>query len=68
MPHIFLAMFLAKVSSLLALFAAGAFAARPEPRASGGYVQNTSGSASFTMYTGCGSPGEQTILRYKTLK
>jgi hypothetical protein len=27
-------------------------------RATGGYLQNPSGSASFTMYTGCGSPGE----------
>lgn len=26
-------------------------------RATGGYVQNPSGSASFTQYTGCGSPG-----------
>ncbi|GJJ11356.1 hypothetical protein Clacol_005588 [Clathrus columnatus] len=25
-------------------------------RATGGYIQNTSGSASFTMYSGCGSP------------
>ncbi|PPQ79063.1 hypothetical protein CVT26_003968 [Gymnopilus dilepis] len=27
-----------------------------EERATGGYVQNPSGSASFTMYSGCGSP------------
>ncbi|PPQ62901.1 hypothetical protein CVT24_006299 [Panaeolus cyanescens] len=25
-------------------------------RATGGYIQNSSGSASFTMYTGCGAP------------
>lgn len=28
-----------------------------DARATGGYVQNPSGSASFTMYSGCGSPG-----------
>ena len=28
-----------------------------DKRATGGYVQSASGSASFTMYTGCGSPG-----------
>lgn len=28
-----------------------------DTRATGGYVQNPSGSASFTMYTGCGAPG-----------
>ncbi|ETW79013.1 glycoside hydrolase family 45 protein [Heterobasidion irregulare TC 32-1] len=27
-----------------------------DTRATGGYVQNSSGSASFTMYSGCGSP------------
>lgn len=27
-----------------------------DARATGGYVQNPSGSASFTMYSGCGSP------------
>ncbi|KAF9054448.1 endoglucanase V-like protein [Panaeolus papilionaceus] len=27
-----------------------------DTRATGGYVQNPSGSASFTMYTGCGAP------------
>ncbi|OBZ73840.1 hypothetical protein A0H81_06382 [Grifola frondosa] len=27
-----------------------------DKRATGGYVQNPSGSASFTMYSGCGSP------------
>ena len=30
-----------------------------EPRATGGYVQNPSGSASFTSSPGCSSPGEQ---------
>lgn len=28
-----------------------------EKRATGGYIQNASGQASFTMYSGCGSPG-----------
>lgn len=28
-----------------------------DKRATGGYVQNPSGTASFTMYSGCGSPG-----------
>jgi hypothetical protein len=27
------------------------------PRATGGYLQPASGTATFTMYTGCGSPG-----------
>ena len=29
-----------------------------EERAADGYIQNPSGSASFTMYSGCGSPGD----------
>ena len=29
-----------------------------EERAAGGYVQKPSGSASFTMYSGCGAPGD----------
>jgi hypothetical protein len=33
-----------------------ATAVQKEPRATGGYVQNTSGAASFTYYSGCGSP------------
>lgn len=28
-----------------------------DKRAAGGYVQNPSGSASFTHYSGCGQPG-----------
>ena len=32
--------------------------AHPNRRATDGYVQNSSGTASFTMYSGCGSPGE----------
>lgn len=32
-----------------------------EKRASGGYVQNVSGTASFTMYSGCNSPGKYSI-------
>ena len=31
-----------------------------EERGASGYVQNPSGSASFTMYSGCGSPGDDT--------
>jgi len=34
----------------------GAFAGSVEKRATGGYIQNASGSASFTHYTGCGAP------------
>ncbi|KZS94520.1 endoglucanase V-like protein, partial [Sistotremastrum niveocremeum HHB9708] len=34
----------------------GAHALVLEERATGGYVQNPSGSASFTYYSGCGSP------------
>ena len=30
-----------------------------ETRATGGYVQNPSGTASFTFYSGCSSPGKQ---------
>ena len=30
-----------------------------ETRATGGYVQNPSGTASFTSYSGCGTPGKQ---------
>lgn len=36
-----------------------------EERATGGYVQSASGSASFTQYTGCGSPGID-YLHYTT--
>lgn len=32
-----------------------------EDRAVGGYIQNPSGSASFTMYSGCGAPGSSAI-------
>lgn len=35
---------------------AGINAAALESRQTGGYVQRASGSASFTMYTGCGQP------------
>ncbi len=34
-----------------------------EPRATGGYVQNPAGTASFTFYSGCSSPGKQRELR-----
>ena len=36
-------------------------------RATDGYVQNPSGTASFTYYAGCGSPGKQCELRYTTV-
>ncbi|KXN86571.1 hypothetical protein AN958_09875 [Leucoagaricus sp. SymC.cos] len=32
------------------------YASDLESRQAGGYVQRASGSASFTMYTGCGAP------------
>lgn len=41
------------LSGLLAVNAAAL-----EERAIGGYVQRSSGSASFTMYSGCGAPGD----------
>jgi hypothetical protein len=34
-----------------------------EKRAEGGYVQLPSGSASFTVYSGCSAPGIEVILR-----
>ncbi|TFK39943.1 endoglucanase V-like protein [Crucibulum laeve] len=37
-------------------FIAAASSTAIEHRATGGFIQNPSGSASFTMYTGCGSP------------
>jgi hypothetical protein len=40
----------------LATFLGTALSVALDTRATGGYVQNPSGSASFTMYTGCGSP------------
>ncbi|KAF5373295.1 hypothetical protein D9615_007488 [Tricholomella constricta] len=42
----------------LVLFAcvAGASATVLKSRATGGYIQNPSGAASFTFYSGCGSP------------
>jgi len=36
---------------------ASASAIALESRAAGGYIQNLSGAASFTMYTGCSAPG-----------
>lgn len=42
---------------LATLLSAAYVAASHTTRATGGYVQNPSGSASFTMYTGCGAPG-----------
>ncbi|KAH7922326.1 endoglucanase V-like protein [Leucogyrophana mollusca] len=43
-------------ATLLATLVALAGAVDLESRATGGYLQNPSGSASFTQYTGCGSP------------
>ena len=50
---------MAKLSFCLLLAAAvGAVSAMTvDKRATGGYIQNPSGGASFTMYSGCGSPG-----------
>ena len=36
-------------------------------RATDGYVQNPSGTASFTYYAGCGSPGKQCELGHTTV-
>ena len=36
----------------------------PDKRASGGYVQNPSGGASFTHYSGCGQPGTFTASTF----
>ncbi|KAG6910209.1 hypothetical protein DXG01_012344 [Tephrocybe rancida] len=47
---------LSKSLILLALGATSASAVALESRATGGYVQNPSGSASFTFYSGCSSP------------
>ena len=44
-------------SVILALLSIISTSATPlESRQTGGYVQSPSGSASFTMYTGCGQP------------
>lgn len=43
---------------LFALGATGASAIALESRATGGYLQNPSGQASFTFYSGCGAPGK----------
>lgn len=45
-----------------------ASAATVDKRATGGYVQNTSGSASFTMYSGCNAPGARPISNILTSK
>ena len=34
----------------------------PDKRATGGYLQNPSGTASFTHYSGCNQPGERYTL------
>lgn len=45
------------ISALSLVFALSAQAASLEKRATGGYVQDPAGSASFTMYSGCSAPG-----------
>ena len=45
------------VSAALLSFAHFTNGGNVSSRATGGYVQNPSGSASFTMYTGCSAPG-----------
>jgi len=51
---------MAKLTSFLYFVAvatiAGALSVDVEKRTTGGYIQNPSGTASFTMYSGCGSP------------
>ena len=57
---------MAKLTAFLSFVAVATLASAftvSEKRATGGYVQNTSGSSSFTMYTGCGSPGTLTLTR-----
>ena len=52
---------MAKLSTFLCLFSIASVASAltvGEKRATGGYIQNPSGQASFTMYSGCGSPGK----------
>ena len=39
-----------------------------EPRATGGYLQNAQGTASFTQHTGCSRPGKQTRSTLHKLK
>ena len=43
--------------------AAGAFFV-PEKRADGGYIQVTSGAASFTQYSGCNQPGASYFFQF----
>ena len=38
-----------------------------DKRATGGYVQNPSGQASFTHYSGCGQPGASYLARLTPL-
>ncbi|KAI0690533.1 endoglucanase V-like protein [Cytidiella melzeri] len=50
---------MAKLSALVYLVAVASFVSAStvsEKRATGGYVQSASGTASFTQYSGCGSP------------
>jgi len=53
------------ISTLVSVFALSAQAASLEKRATGGYVQNPSGSASFTMYSGCSAPGMPSFDTFK---
>lgn len=61
-------MFAFDVVFVLAFFAFGASALQINRRATGGYLQNPSGTASFTQYTGCEAPGaaivKTTIILY----
>jgi len=44
------------ILAAISFFAFDTSAARETRRATGGYLQNPSGAASFTMYTGCETP------------
>lgn len=46
----------ASLSLFLSLTVVNAIAL--DSRATGGYIQNPSGAASFTMYSGCSAPGK----------
>ncbi|KAI0035344.1 endoglucanase V-like protein [Vararia minispora EC-137] len=48
--------------TLVCVVSAHAAALDLGPRATGGYVQNPSGSASFTYYSGCQQPGVPSIV------
>ncbi len=59
---------MSKLSALFYFVAVASLASAftvPDKRATGGYVQQASGTASFTHYSGCGQPGtcEMTMTR-----